>query len=390
MKKSILIAALLFSAFYSRALVITTGSIAGNPFCGGASVNVPYTVDVPAANGNVFTAQLSDKNGSFASPVNIGTLSKKGSGTIVATIPLGTATGTKYRIRVIASNPATIGSTNSQNLSINPQPTSVGVDAVTACSATVGWNAQSNASSFEIRYKLSTDAGYSSTTNVGLNLSYTYSGLKPGKMYDFQVRAKCANGQASTWKKVSGTTLAAPVPTGGLITALTVTTATLDWADMSCGSSYRVRYKEATSAVWQKYVNATPSTVVLTGLFPATQYDAQIATITSTNDSSAYSSSVSWEQPYFKLEQGNLTGEFKVFPSPSNGTFTVQLNSMAANTGAEITVQNIYGQVVLRKLISLNEGINSELISLDNEQKGLYVVMVKSGGQIMQGTVTIQ
>jgi hypothetical protein len=390
MRKFVLLTILIISASYAKALVITTGNIMGSPFCGGATVNVPYTVDVPAGNGNVFTAQLSDKNGSFAVPVNIGTLAKKGSGTIVATIPLGTATGTKYRIRVISSNPAVIGSTNSSNLSINPQPTSVGVDAVTACSATVGWNTQSNAASFEIRYKLSTDAAYSSTTNVGLSTSYTYTGLKAGKMYDFQVRARCANGQTSTWKKVSGSTLATPVPTGGAVTGLTVTTATINWDDMSCASSYRVRYKESSSGVWQKYVNASSSTVTLTGLFPATLYDAQLATITGTNDSSSYSGTITWEQPYFKLEQGASTGDFTVFPSPSNGTFTVQITSSEAMNDAEVTVQNMYGQVVLKKSLTLSEGVNNELIVLERDQKGLFIVKVKAGSKIMQSAVTVQ
>src|SRR5690349_19573913 len=98
MKKVILLLASLFIASYTWALsVITTGTISGNPFCGGAMVNVPYSVDAPANSGNVFTAQLSDKNGNFGSPVNIGSVTKKGAGTIVATLPFGTATGTKYR-----------------------------------------------------------------------------------------------------------------------------------------------------------------------------------------------------------------------------------------------------------------------------------------------------
>lgn len=389
MKKISILLLLFLSASYANALVITTGNISGSPYCGGATVNVPYTVDVPANMGNVFTAQLSDKNGSFAAPVNIGTISKKGSGTIMATIPMGTATGTKYKIRVISSSPAVTGSPNTANLSINPQPTSVGVDAVTACSATVGWNALSSAASFEIRYKLSTEGSYSSITNVGLATSYMYSDLKPSKMYDFQVRAKCANGQVSTWKKVSGTTSAAPVPTGGVITALTVTTATLNWADMTCATSYRVRYKESSSPTWQKYVNPTASTVVLTGLFPATLYDAQLATITGTNDSSSYTSSITWEQPYFKLEQGESISELSVYPSPSNGNFTVRMFSSTDAT-AEVIVQNIYGQVVMVKTVALKEGINDKHISLIGDQKGLFIVKVNSGEQVIQSTLTVQ
>jgi PKD repeat protein len=63
---------------------------------------------------------LSDENGSFANPVNIGTVTSTTSGTINATIPLAALAVSNYRIRVISSNPPTNGSDNSANITINP------------------------------------------------------------------------------------------------------------------------------------------------------------------------------------------------------------------------------------------------------------------------------
>jgi hypothetical protein len=391
MKKLSLLSLALFAASYSWALTtITTGTITGSPFCGGAVVNVPYTVDAPANNGNIFTAQLSDKNGSFAAPVNIGTLNKKGSGTIVATIPTGTATGTKYKIRVISSSPVVIGSANASNLSVNPQPTSVGVDAVTACSATIGWNAQSNVASFEIRYKLTSEANYSSITNVGLATSYVYNGLKANSSYDFQVRGKCANNEKSSWKKVTGVTAAAPVPTGFVVSgAPTTTTTPLNWNDAACAASYRVRYKESASSTWQKYVNPVASTVTLTGLFPATFYDAQVATITATNDSSAYSATATWETAYFRLEESQGHSVFSVYPNPSTGAFTIRLETAKAGL-AEVQVQNMYGQVIYSSGYSLEAGMNEVNLNLSREQKGMYLVKVKSGTGTTETTINLQ
>lgn len=100
------------------AQTITTGTITGLSFCAGANLNVPYTKTGTFTGGNVFTAELSDASGSFASPVSIGTLASVNNGTIAATIPGGTATGTGYRIRVTGSTPAIIGSINASNLSI--------------------------------------------------------------------------------------------------------------------------------------------------------------------------------------------------------------------------------------------------------------------------------
>jgi hypothetical protein len=90
--------------------------------CKGQPVDVPYTVSNAFAAGNVFSAQLSNASGSFASPVIIGSLSATGAGTIKATIPSGTVSGTGYRIRVIASNPAVTGSDNGTNISVAEIP----------------------------------------------------------------------------------------------------------------------------------------------------------------------------------------------------------------------------------------------------------------------------
>jgi hypothetical protein len=109
---------------------LTTGSIVGSPYwfsanAPNASVNVPYVVSGALNPGNIFTAQLSDASGSFASPVNIGNVTATGSGTISASIPYTSLDGTGYRIRVISSNPAILGSDNGTDLVIDQFDNSV-------------------------------------------------------------------------------------------------------------------------------------------------------------------------------------------------------------------------------------------------------------------------
>jgi hypothetical protein len=81
-------------------------------------LTVGFTITGTYTVGNVFTAQLSDGTGSFTSPITIGTLSSLTAGTINATLPASVANGSAYRIRVIASAPATTGADNGVNLSI--------------------------------------------------------------------------------------------------------------------------------------------------------------------------------------------------------------------------------------------------------------------------------
>jgi len=100
---------------------ITTGSISGSPFCGNATISVPFTSQ-GTFSGNTYSVELSNAAGSFASPTTIGSLtSNANSGTISATLP-STASGTGYRIRVVSNGPAVTGSDNGTNLTINPQP----------------------------------------------------------------------------------------------------------------------------------------------------------------------------------------------------------------------------------------------------------------------------
>ncbi|MCB9183341.1 MAG: hypothetical protein H6591_05435 [Flavobacteriales bacterium] len=109
---------------------ITTGAVVG-PICTAQAVSVPFTVSGAFNGGNTFTAQLSNASGSFASPVSIGTLSGTTNGIINASIPIGTAPGTGYRIRVVGNSPVVDGSDNGTNLTINDASTSCACSEVT-------------------------------------------------------------------------------------------------------------------------------------------------------------------------------------------------------------------------------------------------------------------
>jgi hypothetical protein len=97
---------------------IQTGTITGSPLCAGAAVSVPYTKNGTFTAGNVFTAQLSNAAGSFASPVSIGSLASVNNGTISATIPSNTPAGSGYQIRVVSNTPVITGTDNGSNITV--------------------------------------------------------------------------------------------------------------------------------------------------------------------------------------------------------------------------------------------------------------------------------
>ncbi|HEX2901699.1 MAG TPA: hypothetical protein VHS96_18450, partial [Bacteroidia bacterium] len=101
---------------------VTADSILGGPFCAGQQVNVSFSITGTFLTGNEFTAELSDASGSFANPTVIGSLMGTLAGTVVATLPLGQGNGSGYRIRVNASNPSTIGTSNPNDFTIYELP----------------------------------------------------------------------------------------------------------------------------------------------------------------------------------------------------------------------------------------------------------------------------
>ncbi|MBL0343607.1 MAG: hypothetical protein IPP71_23780 [Bacteroidetes bacterium] len=114
--------------FYDLPRSLNVAPPLANVVCPGASVQIPYTATGAFNPGaifspaNIFRAQLSDATGSFATPVNIGSVTSTVSGVINATIPANTPIGTGYRIRVIATNPAFTGNDNGFDISIGVGP----------------------------------------------------------------------------------------------------------------------------------------------------------------------------------------------------------------------------------------------------------------------------
>lgn len=101
--------------------IITVGALP-DTVCAGASFAIPFTTNLLFGSNNVYTAQLSNSSGSFASPVNIGTLTGADADTILATLPANTALGAGYRIRIVASSPLDTSGASSQSLYVNRVP----------------------------------------------------------------------------------------------------------------------------------------------------------------------------------------------------------------------------------------------------------------------------
>lgn len=171
---------------------ISTGTITGSPFFfsathADANITVPYTTSGTFNNGNIFTAQLSDASGSFASAVNIGTVTATSSGNISATIDHTTAAGTGYRIRVISDNPVVLGSDNGTDLvidqfnnSISPNSTQSIMHGVNGSAITV---TESQPATHEWKYSITSGSGFVPFNPAQSGSSYTPNFALPGTYY---------------------------------------------------------------------------------------------------------------------------------------------------------------------------------------------------------------
>ena len=158
-------------------VTIATGSI-DLTNCVGSSIFVPYTISTAFDPGNVFTAQLSDASGSFASPLAIGSVNSIGAGTITAVIPAGTPPGNAYRIRVVGTNPVVTGSNNGSDISINALPdVSTTTDKATVTANQNGAGYQwLNCNTGYSAITGATDQSYTATANGSYAVQVTMNG----------------------------------------------------------------------------------------------------------------------------------------------------------------------------------------------------------------------
>lgn len=99
--------------------VVSLSQYTDTILCVGDTMHIPYSIsNSPFLSGNVFTFQLSDASGSFASPSVLGTVTGTTSGMFTYVIPGTLTPGNNYRVRVVSSNPVRTSLDNGKDISI--------------------------------------------------------------------------------------------------------------------------------------------------------------------------------------------------------------------------------------------------------------------------------
>lgn len=225
---------------------ISTSAVSPTTYCAGASVSVPFTTNASANAGNVFTAQLSNASGSFASPVSIGTLTSTSAGTISATIPAGTTAGTGYRIRVVSSNPVVTGTDNGSNISINVLPTA---STISAGSATTFCQGGSVVLSGNVGGTWSTGATSASITVTSSGTYFVTNTNSCGSVQSNSIAvivnplpAVSFTGLSSSYTVTAASVSLSGTPAGGTFSGPGVSGSTFSPATAGVGGPYSITY----------------------------------------------------------------------------------------------------------------------------------------------------
>lgn len=149
---------------------------------------------------------------------------------------------------------------------------------ITSSAATVSWDAAPGALSYDVDYKPASSATWlnavTGTTSVSVNLS----GLLANTLYDWRVRTNCSTGSGN-FTPAQFSTIACDAPAGLISSAITSSSALLNWDAVSGALSYDVDYKSAFSGTWINAVTGVASTAVnLSSLAPGTLYDWRVRT----------------------------------------------------------------------------------------------------------------
>lgn len=212
---------------------------------------------------------------------------------------IGLTPGANYewQVQTICSGGSSIY-TISTNFTTTPQtclpPANLSTTNVSFSSATFNWSAASGALSYNVQYRIVGSGTWSTGTTA--TTSFNASGLTASSNYEWQVQTVCSGGGISSFSSSSlFTTTAQPCISSqnNYTTGITDVSATLNWNSGVGGAvGYNLRHRIVGTGSWiNNSVNAPATSLSISGLIPASNYEWQIQT-NCTGGQSAYSNSV--------------------------------------------------------------------------------------------------
>lgn len=212
--------------------------------------------------------------------------------------------GTTYTLQIasicsgVSSGYSTIFTFTTASTPIScSRPYGLNASSITNTSAIISWTNFVVADTFRIRYA---ETGTSNFRYVNVNgalaHNYTFNNLSPATTYDVRISSICSgvsSGYSLLYSFVTTSTPVSCVRPWGLSSSNTANTSiTISWSPYVTADTFRIRYTEVGSGVFQ-YINqngALGNSVTITNLQANTLYSYQVSSICS-GVSSGYSAS---------------------------------------------------------------------------------------------------
>lgn len=256
-------------------------------------------------------------------------------------------------------------------------PTIVGFSNVSHHGTTISWSSDTLASGgkFVIRYHEfgnSPNFSYKVVSNTAASSAYI-NNLDPSTRYVFRVGAKCASQVYASFSDTSSVwTKAFCTPPSSFFASLDTINyddVTLFWNNVGA-DSYKVKMRPV-GGTWE-YRNTT-SNFAQYDVELGTQYEWKVRSICNDGGNRPYAPTQQFFTPPPRLAAPTTEG-FSVYPNPSNGQVTLELN--ATEAPAQLVLTDVSGRVVYTESIVV--GPNYRRTFDFNVETGSYLLQVIS------------
>ncbi|CAN5578112.1 zinc-dependent metalloprotease family protein [soil metagenome] len=380
------------------------GTNAGSVNC--QAVNILLSTD----GGNTFPAVLAS--------------STANDGTEVVTVPSITGTTNRIKVESVGNIFFDISNTNFTIGAPAPcaDPAGLTATAITQTSATLGWNADASANSYDAGYKAASSSTWITAATATTAPSVPLSGLTAGTLYDYRVRINCAAGignyvqaqftttapvvtcpgsyDVSTNGTIGG---AATIPLNtdvfGLINVksdndyykFTITTGgTITITLGTLPADYQLALLSSTGSTLQSSLNSgtvseTIARTVTAGTYYARVYPRNNGAF---NASSCYTLRVQTGTAARMAEPQYVSNTISVSPNPARNTANLTFNAETSGT-ASISVISQTGAAVSKNNFAVNAGANTRKLDVSSLVNGTYFIKIQKGSAIQMAKLVV-
>ncbi len=296
-------------------------------------------------------------------------------------------------------------------------PAGLTTTSVAATTASLSWNAVTNAVSYNIQYRKSGTTTFSATTS-SVN-AVTLTGLTSGTTYEYQVQAVCAfTGSYSglstfttptvctdVYESNNTAKLAKPISVNTAINAMISTSTDVDYFKFSNSKTKKniqiilsnlpgdydvALYKSDGKTLLRKSENTgtASETITYNNAAAATYIIKVYGKSGAYSATSCYTLTASISGTIFRFESGNagqesvISEDLLLYPNPASNTVTVSFNSVASED-VEISIYDLTGRMVNTGIFKAAEGVNASVINVSNLSKGIYIVALKNADDLL-------